>query len=271
MTRATRPEPTRSEPTRSQPTRSQQVTAPADALAEAVADEQHRMAAVARSILSCPADVDLVVDGVPTPLEHDDVLGLQDVHGSPTFSCRPGSELALAGVSGRSALLTLASGLGPVGSSGRADSLVLAGRLETRGREDCECCTETRDIVGLQLNFALLTSGGGVEEPEQQFRVPLEHFRSGVHHLNRGFLQRSVEHANDCHQDELRRAVSLSSGTRMTDVVGVRLTGLSTRGVVVGWVDTEGAHRTVIDFPRPARSPAELGDLLRRELNAGLC
>lgn len=253
--------------TRHEPTRSDQPGDQADVLAR----QQHLMAAVARSILSCPADVDLIVDGVATPLEPDDILGLQDVHGSPTLSCRPGSELAQAGVAGRSALLTLASGLGPVGSPDRADGLVLAGRLETRDREDCGCCTETRDIVGLRLDFALLTRRGGAEEPEQQFRVPLAHFGSGVHQLNRGFLQRSVEHANDCHQGELRRSMSLSSGTRMTDIVGVRLTGLSARGVVIDWVDTEGAHRTRIDFARPARSAAELGDLLRRELDAGLC
>lgn len=238
---------------------------------ETRSDDEHRLAATARSILSCPADVDLLVDGVAAVLEADDVVGVQDVRGSPILSCRPDAELAMAAAAGRSALLTLASGLGVPGSAERADSLVLAGRLEVRGREQCRCCAETRELVGLQLNFALLTRSGDAREPAQQRRVPLTMFGSPAHHLNRGLLQRSTEHANDCHQPELRRAVSLSSGTRMADVVGVRLTALSTRGVVVGWVDTHGAHRTRIDFPRPARTGAELGDLLRRELHAGLC
>ncbi len=45
------------------------------------------------------------------------------------------------------------------------------------------------------LNFVLLSrllDGGR----ERQYRVPLEHFGSADHRLNRGFLQRSVEHAN---------------------------------------------------------------------------
>ena len=235
-----------------------------------LSDPRH-LAAAARSILSCPADVDLLVDGVACVLEGDDVLGLQDVHGSPTLSCPTGSELARAGDLGRSALLTISSGLGRTGSAERGDSLVLAGRLETRGTEDCVCCGETRQVLALRLNFVLLTREGDTERDEQQLRVPLAEFSSPSHHLNRGYLQRSVEHANDHHQDELRRAVSLTSGTRLGEVLGVRLTGLSTRGVEVAWVDTLGAHRTVLDFPRPARTTAELGEMLRRELHAGLC
>lgn len=237
--------------------------------------DPHQLAATARSIVSCPAEIDLVVDGVATVLDEDDtggagMLGLHDVHGAPTFTCVPGSELARAGELGRSTLMTIASGLGPVGSPERTDSLVMAGRLEVAGTEDCACCGETRVVVSLRLDFVLLSRRGEADD-EQQHRVPLEHYRSPAHHLNRGFLQRSVEHANDHHQDELRRAVSLSAGTRMADVLGVRLTGLSTRGVEVSWVDPEGAHRTRIDFPRAARTTAELGELLRRELHAGLC
>lgn len=233
----------------------------------------HRLAATARSILACPAEIDLLVDGVATILDDESVggFGVRDAHGSPTFTCRDGSDLALAAVEGRSALLTLASGLGGPTSVDRGDALVLAGRLEVLGQERCECCAEAHTLVGVRLNFALLTRSGDTHDLEQQHRVPLEDFGSPVHSLNAGFLQRTAEHANAVHQDELRRAVALSSDTRMGDVVGVRLTALSPRGVTVAWVDTEGAHRTTIDFTRPARTPAELGDLLRRELHAGLC
>lgn len=233
-------------------------------------DEPQWLAAVARSILSCPADVDLLVDGVAAVLGDDDVLGLHDVHGSPTFTCPLGSELAEAGELGRSALLTISSGLGPRGSSERSDQLVLTGRLEALSTQDCPCCGETRQVVGLRLNVVLLTRAGASPQEEQQFRVPVDHFSSPAHCLNRGVLQRLVEHANDHHQDELRRAVSLTSGVRLGDVAGVRLTGLSPRGVEVAWVDGEGAHRTLVHFPRPARTVAELGELLRRELHAGL-
>ena len=36
-------------------------------------------------------------------------------------------------------------------------------------------------------------------------------------------------------------------------------------------VDLDGAHTRTLTFPRPAPSTEELGDLLRRELHAGLC
>jgi len=230
-----------------------------------------QLAGEARSILACPAGVSLVVDGHPTVLE-DDALGMQDVHGSPTFSCPPGSELALAAEHHRSALITLESGLGAPGSPDRAVTLTLAGRLETRGVEDCACCEETRHVVVLELNFALLTRPTpGEDRPAQQHRVPLEHFRSPAHHLNRGYLQRSIEHANTCHQEELRRAVSTTTGTPMSRLLGVALGDLSPATVQVRWVDVDGAHLIDLTFPRVARTTAELGEMLRRELHAGLC
>ncbi len=231
---------------------------------------QTELAGTARSILACPAGVNLVVDGVDDVLAGMDDLGMRDLGGQPTFSCPPDTPLAVAARAGRSALLTLESALGLVGSPDRAATLTLSGRLETRGHEDCECCGETRAAVVMELNFALLsrqTEG----EPERQHRVPLEHFRSPEHHLNRGFLQRSVEHANGCHQEELRRAVSTTSGTRLSDVVGVTLTGLTPHQVEVQWVDLRGSHSQVLVFRRAARNAEELGELLRRELHAGLC
>ncbi len=194
---------------------------------------------------------------------------MRDLGGQPTFSCLPDTPLAVAGRAGRSALLTLESALGPLGSPDRAATLTLSGRLESRAHEDCECCGETRATVVMELNFAC--SAVTTDGAERQHRVPLEHFRSPEHHLNRGFLQRSVEHANACHQEELRRAVSTTSGTRLSDVVGVTLTGLTPRQVEVQWVDLLGAHSHVLVFRRAARDTEELGELLRRELHAGLC
>lgn len=237
------------------------------------------LAAAARSILACPAGVSLVVDGVDDVLAGMDELGMRDVDGQPVFSCLPDTPLAGAARARRSALLTLESGLGAPGSPDRSARLCLSGRLETRGPEDCDCCGEVRESIVLELNFALLgRADESTDHPEtratqaaQQIKVPLEHFRSPQHHLNRGFLQRSVEHANTCHQDELRRAVSTTTGTRLVDVAGVVLTGLLPDRVVVRWVDGDGAHARLLEFSRTARTTEELGELLRRELHAGLC
>ena len=225
------------------------------------------LAAAARSVLACPASVQLVVDGVA---DVGDDLGMQDLEGTPTFSCVPDNELARAAERRASALLTVASGLGRPGSPERDVTLTLAGTLRTRTREDCACCGETRAIVTLDLTFALLAHPRD-GRAEQQCRVPLEHFCSPAHTLNPGYLQRWVEHANECHQEELRRAVATTSRTRLSQVVGVSLAGLRPDRVEVQWVDLDGAHTTALTFAHPATSTEELGELLRRELHAGLC
>lgn len=221
-----------------------------------------RLAADARSILACPAQASLVIEG--EALVEDDT-GLTDRLGMPTFVCRPGSSLDRAATDRRSALLTVSSGLGPRGGADRTETLTIAGRLEQLDVEECECCLEVRHVITIDLNFVLLARA------ERQHRVPLEQFRSRAHELNRGHLQRSTEHANDCHQDDLRHAVATGTGTHADELIGVRLTALSPGGVEVQWVDVEGAHRREITFPRPARDLNELGEMLRRSLHAGLC
>ncbi len=143
--------------------------------------------------------------------------------------------------------------------------LTLAGRLERVAVEDCDCCQDVRHVVSLDLNFVLL------ERASRQHRVPLLEFRSLEHDLNRGHLQRSTEHANDCHQEELRQAVSTGTRTRPAELLGVRLVDLTPASVEVQWVDVQGAHWHVIEFPRVAGSLEELGDLLRHCLHAGIC
>jgi hypothetical protein len=224
---------------------------------------QVRLAAVARSILACPAEVSLVVDGDSSPLGDD--AELRDRRGTPVLVCRPGSPVHRAAVGGRNAMLSVGSGLGPIGGPERDDTLALAGRLTEVGVEECECCQEVRHLVALDLDAVVLV------RDDRGRRVPLDQFRHRAHELNRGHLQRSVEHANDCHQEELRQAVGHGTGTRAADVVGVRIARLSPADVVVQWVDSTGAHEQVIAFAHTARDLDDLGDLLRRGLHAGLC
>lgn len=241
----------------------------------------HRLAAAARSILACPADVRLVVDGIDdvTAGLEDDHLEMQDDGGLPTFSCPADAALAVAATDRRGALLTLRSGLGRPGSADREATLTLSGRLEASGLEECECCAEVRMRILLQLDFAVLAreneqsaeQSGEQSCGQARLRVPLHAFASRDHDLNRGFLQRAVEHANHCHQDELRRAIATRTSTRLGDVLGVHLADLRADGVVLQWVDPTGSHQSVLHFPRPAASTAELGELLRSELHAGLC
>ncbi len=235
----------------------------------------HRIAAAARSILSCPADVQLVVDGI------DDVTGgldesgleMQDHAGRPVLSCPAGSLLALAAADRVGAVLTIASGLGAEGSPDRDASLCLSGRLEAMGLEQCECCDEVRMRIGIDLDLVLLDRPSApTDAPEQtRVRVPISAFISQRHDLNRGFLQRCADHANDCHQDELRRAVSTLTCTRLGEVLGVRIHALRPDGVELQWVDANGAHCASLRFPRPAASTQELGDFLRAQLHSGIC
>lgn len=235
------------------------------------------LAAAARSILACPDEVQLVVDGVDDimagldPAGDDDgaPLGMVDIDGHPVLSCPPDSALALAAIERRGALLTLTSGVGAVGSRERDAMLTIAGRLEATGSEECECCSDVRATVTLQPSYVVLARPS--QGSEMQLRVPLGEFCSPAHQLNRGFLQRSAEHANRCHQDELRRAVATTSGTRVGEIVGVQLAGLRADRVDVQWVDHSGAHSRELVFARPATTSRELGELLRSELHAGLC
>ena len=90
--------------------------------------DPRQLAAAARSILSCPADVSLVVDGVDDLLADRDELGMSDDDGRPMLVCPTDSPLAEAAAASRSALLTVASGVG-------TGALELPGRQAHPGRQ----------------------------------------------------------------------------------------------------------------------------------------
>ncbi len=100
--------------------------------------------------------------------------------------------------------------------------------------------------------------------------MPVEEFSAPSHRLNRGFLQRCVEHASLSHQDELRHALAALVDRPLGEIAGVVLGDLDPSGVRLEWVDLDGAHCRRIAFPSVATTPADLGELLRRELSAGL-
>lgn len=220
---------------------------------------------LARSILACPESAELAVDGYPS-IGCDDELGLRDEDGVPTFSCRSWSPMAQAGREGSRALVTLVSGLGEHRGTDHPLTLTLTGSLVIGPLESCTCCGEERHDVVLELDFVVLTRGGG-----DQRRVPLQAFRSPGLRLNRGYLQRAMEHANDCHREDLGQVVTRTTGTRSEQLLDVQLADLTTQGAELVWIDHDGGHRAAFWFSRPARSVEELGVLLRRELHAGIC
>lgn len=232
--------------------------------------DTRRIAAAARSILACPAGVDLVVDGLDA--SYADVE-LREDRDRPLLSCPAGAPLAMAAAERRGAVLTVTSGVGRPGAPERDAIVTLSGRLDAVALDECRCCDEVRVQVALHLDLVLLARAGLLaRSPEApRLRVPLPAFTSAEHDLNRGFLQRSAEHADLCHQEELRRAIATRTQTRLGDVIGVQLADLRPDGVTLRWVDASGAHAAELRFARAAADAEELGELLRAELHAGLC
>ena len=183
----------------------------------------------------------------------------------PTFSCRAASLLAEAGREG-------SRRAGHPGQRARARraartaslTLTLTGRLGLGPRESCTCCGEERHDVPLHLDFVVLSPLAATSA-----RVPLAAFRSPALRLNRGYLQRALEHANDCHREDLGQVVVRTTGTPAEQLLDARLSDLTTHGAELAWIDREGGHRVSLWFSRPAGSVEELGVLLRQELHAG--
>ncbi|MBZ5735861.1 hypothetical protein K8Z61_15310 [Nocardioides sp. TRM66260-LWL] len=210
-------------------------------------------AALARSILACPAGAQLAVEDV----DHLDLarVVLCEVAGVPMLGCPADSPLATAATLGRGAVLTLASGL-----PGRPGTLLVLGRLEAVRLERCACpCAEgARQVVRLDVRHVSLRT------PDRPRRlVPADAFADPVHALNAGHLVRTAAHANEHHGELLRDAVAAATGVPATHVLGVELTGLTAHGVELAWVDVDGAHREGLAFPRPAADLDDLSLLLR--------
>ncbi|GAB3089569.1 hypothetical protein [Nocardioides zeae] len=222
-----------------------------------------QLAARARSALSCPAAASMVIKGTEHLFGGDD-LGLQDRAGVPTLVCRTGSVVEQAGRARQKALLRIISGV--VEEDGTTESVVLAGKLGTPR----PCCDPSMSAVAIEPTIIMLirTQADG---STRQYRVPTALFTSPAHALNQGYLRRCTEHLNECHDAELRQAVSLCTATPGPRLIGAALHDLSPTGVEVRWVDVDGAHLRRVDFDAPAATPDELAAALRDHLHAGLC
>lgn len=223
-------------------------------------------AELARSILACCSEAALTVDDFPAAGDDED-LGLRDVHGIPTFSCRSRAILTEAGRARSRALVTLSSGLGPEGGLDRGHTLTLAGPLRPGLVEDCRCCGERRHDIHLEVDLVVLTRSDG----SPQVTVPQHEFLDPGLRLNRGHLQRAREHANQCHRDSLRDVVLQRTEAGDEELLDARMTNLTTRGVELSWIDLDGAHLATVPFSRRARTVEELAALVRHELHTGIC
>jgi hypothetical protein len=233
------------------------------------------LAGEARSILACPGDAELAVDGEPEAAAASEDLDLDGTGPEPLFRCRPDAWLALAAGCQRGAVLEVTSGLGAPGAPGHRPALTVVGHLETRGREHCPCCVEQREVVALVPDLVLLerppAGPPGWRLPLPKLRVPLAAFRADEHLLNRGYLHRSTRHANDCHQDDLRRAAARLAGRPLMEIGGAGIGALTRTGLRLQWLDREGAHEADLAFGHHARTAEDLGDLIRSALGEPVC
>lgn len=225
--------------------------------------DPYSVAARARSVLACPSAADLRRDGLPVDLA-EEVLGLDDDSGRPTLLCRADAALLTTAARREVVSLHLTSGV-DVGDPVRADQLHVTGRLALGAAERCGSCPDEHRVAVLEPSAVVLTVRG------RSIPVPVADFLSDEHVLNRGYLARAVQHATTCHGEELRRAVSRRTGLPPARLLAASLDALTPAGVDLRWIDAEGAHSERVRFDPPAATPAELGELLRRHLDGGVC
>jgi len=224
------------------------------------------LGANARSIMSCPEGFEVVVDGLP--LHDPGILHGVSSTGIIRFLTRPDSELAAVARRGMAGLVYVDSALHQLPDS----ALAIVGELDYIGEvADAECPSEPYFVVDLvPTRVMLLGPSEGVpmtlEHRRSEIEVPLDDFRSRRHELNAGYLQRAAEHANACHQEDLRRTVAQSLGRDIQEIGGVEIHHIDHQSASVDWLDSSGATRLMLRFVRPARTPDELAGLLIEQL-----
>lgn len=224
------------------------------------------LGATARSIMSCPEGFELVVDGMP--IADPGILHGIGSTGIIRFLTRPESELSAVGRRGLTCLMYVDSALRRLPKS----ALAIVGELDYIGEvSDLDCPNDPYFVVDLvPTRVMLLGPSDGKQTDWAQRRseveVPLDDFRSRRHELNSGYLQRAAEHANACHQEDLRRTVAQSLDRSIDEIGGVEIYHIDDQCASVDWLDASGATRLLLQFGRPARTPDELAGLLIEKL-----
>jgi len=212
--------------------------------------QMRRTASLARSVLDCPGEVRVRVDGDVRGETSDAYLQLHDELGRPVLVCSLDETLALEAGSCVRVDLKVTSALPG------EEALALSGRLLWARRETCQCCWETRDVVAVEIGRALLESGTSTLpiDPRALLEPGLE--------LNEGFFWRSQAHVNLAHAEELRDAVSARFDVSRASLIGAQLVGLDPSGVEIQWVTDAGARAERLPFPVLATTTDEVRTLL---------
>ena len=221
-------------------------------------------ARLARSVLSCPDSITLRVGDETQSLHEESYDVTCDVHGSPVFSAAEGSTLLEAAERGATGVVEVTSALRDRDTDDGRLEIFLQGRLDQRG-SGCDCCGDPRALVAMEVSRVTLF------RDDRPVPVDVARFRDPGHVLNPGYLQRTVEHANEAHELELRAAVGSTFGVPQQSLLAASLVRVDASGVVVSWLDEAGGHTQRLDFLRTVASPQELGAALRSHLHAGIC
>lgn len=214
----------------------------------------------ARSVLACARDVTLVVDGAGVAAGAD-CDPRCDLRGTPVLTFPEDSDMVLAALGHAAAELTVTSGLGPPGAPDRRLVLVMAGRLQAAGVESCDGCSTPCRTVRLPLDRITLLDG------ERAHDVDVTRFGDPRLALNRGHLQRTAEHANEVHGEELRQSVAALIDRRPETLLAASLAEVDRDGCTVQWLDALGSHRRHVPFAVPVRTPGDLASALAAALD----
>lgn len=217
-------------------------------------------ASTARSILSCPRGGSVVIDGIPYSMAELDMQGFADDGGRPTFLCPPEQRLAYAGRRGSHVVLVLE------GALGGDEAIRLTGMLRWLRTDACTCCETEWEEVAMDVSHVMLVRPGG-----EAVAIPLDAFADRSLDLNDGVLHRNQDHLNNHHGTELREAVANRAYVPVDSVLAAQIAGLCADGFEFQWIDERGAHSARTTFDRPARTPEDLVDGVRKALAAEIC
>lgn len=215
------------------------------------------LAELARTTVSRSGAATLVVPGLGRIALGEDAVRLVEQGGTPTFTCPSGSSLVAA--VGHIAHLSVEDEWARPATV----SVVLTGRLalsdhRPAGAQDVVVRLAVASVVVEYDDAGLPGSVRRELDVDAYLGLRPDPLAATAHELAR--------HLTRCHQDELRTYAATVADCSPDDVAGAALTDLDAWGVHLIWVDLDGGGRVELPFPREARGPEELSELLRRRL-----